>query len=178
VKLIKNVLTEEHNKDLCNCILSDSMPWYFNNTTSTYFNNKRSTKELFHFTHVLIKNGEINNNNLYYLTLIELILKSAGLQKVKVLRAKFNLLPRQSYTDKDLKNTIHKDSNLEKLYSIIYYPHDCDGDTVIYKDNGDIINITPKANTAVMFKSQLLHRATPPSIAQNRIVLNIIFKVD
>ena len=179
MKIFENVLPEEYLADLNNHILSPYMTWHFNEQSVKY---EGRYDELFQFTYTIVMNGgQINTNNMAYMTLLSEIFKSVGVVNPIIERAKFNLLPRQPYTEEDLNNTIHtdtKDNNESNLKSIIYYPHDSDGDTVIYGKDGATMNITPKANTAVMFDSHLKHRATPPTINKSRVVLNIVYYLD
>lgn len=176
MKIFENVLPEEYLRDLNNQILSSYMPWHFNEQSVTH---EGQYDELFQFTYTIVmKGGQINTNNTAYMILLSEIFKSVGVVNPLIERAKFNLLPRQPYTEEDLNNTIHtdaKDGNKSNLKSIIYYPHDSDGDTVIYGKNEATMNITPKANTAVMFDSHLKHRATPPTVNKSRVVLNIVY---
>jgi len=168
MKIIENVLVADYHKDLCDYILSSYMPWHFNDNTA-------DKDQLFQFIHSVVQDNQICSSNQNYMSLVANILTAAGVKNPCINRVKFNLLPRQPYTEEDLENSIHQDGTAGDLNSLIYYPHDCDGDTVIYGADGALMNITPKANTAVMFDSQLKHRATPPTINQKRIVLNIVY---
>ena len=176
MKIFENVIPEEYLRDLNNQILSPYMPWHFNEQSVTY---EDKNSEVYQFTYTIVTNdSQINTSNMAYMTLLSEICKSIGVINPIIVRAKFNLLPRQPYTEEDLNNTIHTDTEDDinsKLKSIIYYPHDSDGDTVIYGKDGAVMNITPKANTAVMFNSQLQHRATPPTKNKRRVVLNIVY---
>ena len=180
MKIFENVLPEksaEIPKARKDQILTPYMPWHFNEESVSY--KKGVEDKIFQFTYTIVAHGgQINVNNMAYITLLSEICKSVGVVNPIIIRAKFNLLPRQPYTEEDLNNTIHTDEKEDinsKLKSIIYYPHDSDGDTVIYGKDGAVMNITPKANTAVMFNSQLQHRATPPTKNKRRVVLNIVY---
>ena len=152
---------------------SSNVKWVYNYQTVDVPDDN-----LFQLLHpVCMYDGLREGDDADFLILNEVLKQTLNSNTVEVRRAKFNLLPRQPYTQKDLDKTIHQDHPENGVYkSMIYYLNDSDGDTVIY-ENGKEIRYTPKANTAIMFDSELLHRATPPTKEKTRVVLNIVFNI-
>jgi Tol biopolymer transport system component len=171
MKIVEGVLFNEYHRDFEEFILGPYMPWYFNEATTD-----NEIDNLYQFTHTIINHDTPRNLTAEFDKLLMNIFIGVGIENPRIKRVKFNLLSRQPYTEKDLEFSIHQDfPDCSNLNSLIYYPHDSDGDTVIYKADGTATNITPKANTAVIFDSLLKHRATPPTINRKRIVLNIVY---
>ena len=174
MKIFKNILEPEYFKQVQNYYLSEQFEWYYNSDSV----KDDKEKPIYQFTHGSILDGKVTNTQRpEHVILVKEILNRIKIKKSGVMRAKFNLLPRQPYTENQLKRTLHQDYTKDDLYtSLIYYINDSDGDTVVYEDDKEI-KYTPRANTAIMFNSQLWHRATPPTEEAARVVLNIVFKV-
>lgn len=100
-------------------------------------------------------------------------------------RVKFNLLLKQQFGEH--YNQPHVDIPIP-TYSMVYYLHDCDGDTVLFNEkyspeNKTPINltvkqrVTPKKNRAIIFESDRYHASSNPLVSDNRFVLNWIFTI-
>lgn len=167
MQIIDNVLSQEDYNILKQIVLSDRFKWDYHNHTA-YEN-----ENLYQFVHSVSWSDRVDDKDINIV--VPTILHRLGLKQANVIRSKFNLLTRQPYTDEDLKLSIHQDitDKDKKAKSFLYYINDSDGDTVFYTDKQ--INVTPKANTGILFDSTIKHRATPPTINKARYVLNIIF---
>lgn len=173
MEIFKDVLDKElADKAKIYYAQSSNVKWVYNYETVANPKDK-----LFQFLHpVCMYDRPKEGEDADFLILNEVLKQTLKKDRVEVRRAKFNLLPRQPYTQQDLDETIHQDEQEDGVYkSMIYYLNDSDGDTVIYEGDKEI-RYTPKANTAIMFDSELLHRATPPTKEKTRVVLNIVFK--
>jgi len=172
MKIFKDVLDKElAEKANIYYAQSSNVKWVYN-----YGTTANPEDNLFQFLHpVCMYDMPKEGDDADFLILNEVLKQTLKKDKVEVRRAKFNLLPKQPYTQQELDKTIHQDHPEDGVYkSMIYYLNDSDGDTVIYED-GKEIRYTPKANTAIMFDSELRHRATPPTKEKTRVVLNIVF---
>ena len=170
MQIVENLIEEEYYKYIKEFLLGDTMPWYWNESTVTH------AEDIYQFTYSIIhKEDELISPEGWCLELVAHIIKGAGLQNAKVTRAKLNLLPRQPYTKNKLKETKHQDTEDTFSKTILYYLNDSDGDTVFYNEDGTETYITPKANTAVIFNSNIWHRSTPPRINKKRVVLNVMY---
>ena len=87
----------------------------------------------------------------------------------KPLRIKANLL--QPHPDAGEHHPWHYDTEKINCKSMIYYLNDSDGDTFIGKT--DTQRISPKANTAVIFPSNIWHASSSPTKGR-RMVINYV----
>ena len=155
----------------------DYFPWYWNENTLT--EQGVSNLKNFQFTHNFYVNGEINSS---YASLLDPILagieSKANLKIKRVFRAKANLLTNMQMSEQELANEIHTDHNLTSYRSFVYYVSNSDGDTVIYNDDGTVLEqASPVFNSGILFPSRLRHRGTPPSQHKRRMVINFILEV-
>jgi hypothetical protein len=113
--------------------------------------------------------------------------EKTGIRLGAVERIKANLLLR-STAPADHYNTPHIDIPDAGYKSLLYYVKDSDGDTFIFNEKfndklGDKKGltvrkrVTPKKGRAVVFDSNTWHASSNPRENQNRVVLNLIFKV-
>jgi len=102
-------------------------------------------------------------------------------------RIKANMLIRDK-EQKGFYHPPHVDLGNENAYSMVYYVHDCDGDTVLFdktfdaksklpQDRGltEIGRSTPKKGSAVIFKSTRFHASSNPVINERRVIINYVF---
>ncbi|HEX4405318.1 MAG TPA: 2OG-Fe(II) oxygenase, partial [Polyangia bacterium] len=106
-----------------------------------------------------------------------------GIRLEAVERIKANMLLRSTEPD-DRYNTPHIDVPDPGYKSLLYYVKDSDGDTFFFnetwRDKKALTlkqRISPKKGKAVVFDSNVWHASSNPRQSQNRVVLNLIFKV-
>jgi hypothetical protein len=101
-------------------------------------------------------------------------------------RIKFNILLQRPDAPEESFNHPHRDVNID-AYSCIYYLNDSDGDTYFFNEVYDTVQPetltvhstnTPKANTAVLFKSRQLHASSNPKVTKARYVINMVFSAE
>jgi hypothetical protein len=76
---------------------------------------------------------------------------------------------------------IHYDSSDPSRYSILYYVHDSDGDTLFFssEDKSKIVKrVSPKKGRAIIFDSNMFHAGCNPIVSPYRIVINTILLID
>jgi hypothetical protein len=110
--------------------------------------------------------------------LISAISKIKPLYK-DLLKIKSNLLWRTRDSN-NRWNTPHTDidsvANKDDIFwSCVYYINDSDGDTCLFYEN-EVIRVSPKKGRAVLFPSSLLHAGSNPTVSQQRVVFNIVWK--
>ncbi len=118
--------------------------------------------------------------------------EKTGIRLGQVERIKANLLLRSTAPGVASQgvhyNTPHIDIPDVGYKSLLYYVKDSDGDTFIFNekfndkvgDNKTLTvrkRVTPKKGRAVIFDSNTWHASSNPREHQNRVVLNLIFKV-
>ena len=174
MKIVQNFLPNYYKAQLQEYLLSDSFPWYWNDTTIIGADGPK--QNIFHLGHLFAKDNRINSN---YFKLIEpmfnYIAQSTGVEIKNVVRVKINLLPRQPCDDEDIKNAIHTDMESTGYVSFVYYLHDVDGDIKTYdKDYNVIDSYSPKENSLVYFNSNTLHGTRPPIQSKRRVCINFV----
>jgi len=72
----------------------------------------------------------------------------------------------------DIDSVANKD---DIFWSCVYYVNDSDGDTCLFYEN-EVVRVSPKKGRAVLFPSSLLHAGSNPTVSQQRVVFNIVWK--
>tara|TARA_R100001132_G_C3258643_1_gene83436 strand:- start:224 stop:745 length:522 start_codon:yes stop_codon:yes gene_type:complete len=148
-KKIKDVMTN-----------SGSFPWYYSQIIGAKY---KSNIYFSYFIHTFYDNNSITSP---YIKLIEPFLKK--LKVKKLIRAKVNLF---YPTNRIIKFDEHQDTNYKSDAAILYL-NDCNGGTIIKKDNF----IQSKENRLLKFKGNLLHQSTSCSDDKYRILININYE--
>ena len=113
--------------------------------------------------------------------------EKTGIRLGAIERIKANMLLKSGEPD-DRYNTPHIDVPDAGYKSLLYYVKDSDGDTFIFNETfRDTSNgkkpltlakrVSPKKGKAFVFDSNRWHASSNPRVNQNRVVLNLIFKV-
>ena len=194
-KLNDDVVNEIHNtfKGRCN--------WFYNEKTVDfdYDNSKSNLKDSQQFTHTIkVEDTDVvpsiaTNDNTQFSHLwneVQPILSNMasviGVEQLYVKRMKANLLiPQPNFTRGDF-HPPHWDTVYDNCFSIVYYVNDSDGPTYIFDrfwpDNPKgmkiLKEVSPKKGDFVLFNSKRWHASSNPIINSNRIVLNIVVRLD
>ena len=187
IEVHENVLSEEHWKHLHDFISNEWFSWTYQLGTShnsetgkydTEGDTPQLVRNLFHRETISSKTKFPTpfNQSMKLHEYFEVLPQITMIPK-KILpnsnpwRIKANLL--QPHPDAGEHHPWHIDST-NSYTSMIYYINDSDGDTFINKV--DTQRITPKANTAVVFPSNLLHASSNPTKGR-RMVLNYMVEM-
>jgi hypothetical protein len=184
MKVIDNFLPERLWKTIHNDMLDDSFPWYYHGSSSSYneeyeqFNNLVVTDKTDDnpiFIHMFYDIDRPNNSNWWGLVnnIVTMAEHYIGRSADEIYRVKANLsLPMKP--DADTYSFPHYDSPKDHV-TILYYVNDSDGDTVFFDDDNNIKDrISPKANRAVIFDSNILHAASNGQTSERRVVINTV----
>jgi len=177
ISVINDILDDNYKQKLNEEILRLSFPWYWSDQTVPQ--DKFVKKSIFQLCHVFYQYNTIKSGyfDLVY-PIIELFEKKSGIQVKEIRRIKANLLSRQIFDEDCVKNTIHQDADTDEYISLIYYLHDVDGDLNMYDDKYNVLDsYTPKENSLVYFKSNILHGTSPPIIEKRRVCINFVLKI-
>lgn len=178
--IIENLLPLPTAQHLEEKISNDWFPWYWTESTiDTYHTDEYNGIKNFQFTHHFYKNGSPSSS---YATMLDPILKELEKRTEKriqsIFRVKANLVTNMQMSAEELNKEIHIDHFSDQYSSFVYYVSDSDGKTVVYDIDDKILEQTdPVFNTGILFKSNLRHRGTPPSLHKRRIVLNFIMEM-
>ena len=178
-------------------ITSPNFPWYFNlsNSSSGYRkmfkrdNLNSCFSENIQFTHLFFLEGKIMTTETYFdeiKLLIETIenkfyIKNSN--KNILYKIKMNLLLPSKNDNKNTCNIPHTDLGDGDSNTALYYINDCDGDTVIFKENihnyqdklNKDITISPKMGRTIFFDSSTYHTSSCPLNSEYRAVINIVY---
>ena len=155
IKVFKNIISEQKQKELKNLFLEDRIfPWYFIEDVTGVKQNRPAMRHEF----CSIDKGV---NSQYFNSILPIIhyIKKPELKVLKV--NSFLQFPTSFKT----YDTPHHDlPNLKKQYTVfMYYLMSSDGDTIFFDKNKKIIKqVTPEQGTAIMFDGSLLHTAYQP----------------
>jgi hypothetical protein len=195
IRKVDNCLPKNLEDDIEKIVFE--IPYYYNSNTSyahddpffEHYNtliNNSCVIENGQFTHAILDEGHALSNlyNLLYPILYSFADK-ANIQVNTITRIKINLLLKDKTFTKENYNFPHSDRGSgEKIF--IYYINDSDGDTIIFNEYDDYVNlpdkftiadrITPKKGTGVFLESSRFHASSNPSLMQHRYVINFNFK--
>lgn len=200
IGIIENVIGDSHARMLLEIAQSDLKYQHCDKTVDEKFSingqeyvsytDKHTYDEGHQSCLIIDTHGNVHDEVVFSLSLpIVLSIKDAfpELKLNRVLRLKYNILDRKSHFPEYSYNMPHHDAVPEnkKLYSIVYYLNDCDGDTYLFdqfaKDDRPIVGdltlnqrISPKKNTAVIFESNRMHAGSNPKLNDKRYVINIV----
>jgi len=165
MKVYKNFLSKKDFKILESVILSDTMPWYFNNGISKLKKTTiRKNKDDFQFTFTFVKNGKQtcsdNMANILYPIFSKLKFK-------KMNRIKANLITRKN---KIIESGMHVDQ--KNGTTGILYINTCNGYTLF--ENGE--KIKSEKNKYVEFNSSIKHTGSSCTDQFRRIVINFNYE--
>jgi hypothetical protein len=190
VEVIENVLPEDNFKSLEEFLLSPKFPWHWEPTTLGSSTQQFDTPQM--VTPIYIcqnqhvdasgKDVRIPSQVLEYPE-FEMITTHA-LDKAKqefgyelLWRIKCNLL--MPYPNSPMHHPRHADTNNSdgNYVTINYYVNDSDGDTFLFPRGQAPIQITPKANSAVIFDAKMMHCSSNPINSDRRVVINAVVKI-
>ena len=187
IEVHENVLPEEHWKHLQDIISNEWFSWTYqpgtshNSETGKYDregDTPQLVRNLFHRETISNKTKFPTGFNQsmqlheYFEVLPQItMIPQKILPNCNPWRIKANLL--QPHPDAGEHHPWHTDST-ESYTSMIYYINDSDGDTFLNKT--ETKRITPKANSAVIFPSNLWHASSNPTKGR-RIVLNYMVEM-
>ena len=174
IKILDNFLSSTYIDNLENMVTNRTLPLYLN--TNTYAGDGFAKgRESPQFTHIFIQNGQSQSG---YVAHIEPIIfnfeaKTEVLREREIRRCKLNLNYKDVSYAKDEFYPIHKDMGEYNGITAIYYVNDCDGDTLFFNNNNEIIKaVTPKKGRLVYFDNQIVHAGQPPKKSMYRILIN------
>ena len=152
-------------------VTHQDFPWYYN--PSTLNDGKRTSAiDKFQLAHLLVVNGEVNSE--YAEDILGCFVKMPAFATHRVWKAKLNL--NFPYKKRNLK-MLHHDTVDDRDVTYLYYCIDSDGPTRFFPNWWRTKKVHPKRGRIVRFPSYTKHSATLPYKYDNRIVLNIVFKL-
>jgi hypothetical protein len=176
---LDNFLPNSYARDLERELTSPSFPWNWNSkTVVTPMHMDELTTDSQQLTHVMVHQQEQVSQFYPLIYPMLYFLEQHTGQEYSVWRAKSNMLFKDATFPVGHYNTQHRDTPPpSNACSLLYYVNNSDGDTVFFdEEHKRTTSVTPKRNTAILFDSTLWHASTPPTHADNRIVINFIME--
>ena len=129
------------------------------------------------FIHMFWTNDGSNSQYSHIaLQVVNRVMEHTGITYSANVRVKSNYL----MSIKRSKDTIqepHQDDDTGTMVSMIYYLHDCDGDTVFFNNDGSLMDrVSPKRGRIAVFDSDIIHAAQNPVKNDFRVITNYVVK--
>lgn len=187
--LLENTLPESYVNQILH-ELENNTSWKFIASSSdvgyNFDPNDKNIKDSSQFVHAVAQLDEPMSPMFYLIRpLLWFVEKETGLKISSIIRIKVNCLTRDG-TDPTKYNPPHVDVYEPGSMSMIYYAHDCDGDTVMfeqYSKDGhnnltEVARITPKKGNILIFHADRFHASSCPINYGRRLIINFILKVE
>lgn len=186
MEIVDNFVNEIFRNELKQTICSSSYIWnYCNSGTQLEYDKKYhfmddKTIDSPQFTHDLSGDEYVTK---YLLYCIEDYFGRSFSDRL--VRAKVNMLLKDSSYINGNYHIPHSDYT-DASESVIYYVNDSDGDTFIFNEKPNIdlreisikTRVSPIKGRLILFNSSYLHASSSPIINRERIVINLVFKVN
>lgn len=180
-----NVIDKGYQDELYNLVTDKTFPWYFlEDTTDENLRpgDRLSTTPAF-VNLIYSQSREENPYSQKFIPLINSIMEASNMDLISILRVRvgFLLNTKYSYPGAPYKhNTPHVDSDSEH-WTAIYYFHECDGQTVVFRETAKsekfypLHRSDPQAGKVLLFDGRHYHASTCPKVFNKRIVCTINF---
>jgi Rps23 Pro-64 3,4-dihydroxylase Tpa1-like proline 4-hydroxylase len=174
VTVIDDFVDEEYHLQLLKLLSGHQFNWTYLDDISYNIDGKRSDElSSYGLVNMLycVPTNYISPQYAFIDPLVKSALHQSGCERIHRVRAAMSL-----YTNPKFLHQRHIDFE-SKHIAAVYYVNESDGETVIYKDNGNDIlqSVEPKANRIVIFEGNLWHTHYSPNKHKNRIILNFNF---
>ena len=178
--ILDDVLPKEIYKEVSKVMISEGIPnfpwWWHHGATSNAESLDDKTHDNLMLCHQFYIQGD-EPSPFFGLVgqVIPEVEKKLEKKTIDLFRVKGNLtLP--STLPADTYNVPHKDQE-EGWMSILYYVNDADGDTIFFDDNKEIYaTVSPKANRAAIFDSNIYHCTMNNQTSDRRMVINYVLR--
>jgi hypothetical protein len=162
---IKNVLSDEHFKQLTDIIMSDKFPWFYQNHVVHSHQSNTEEKYQIQFVHKFHEGSNIVTGPELWNMLFPIF---AVLQPHTFLRVKANNIPGQNEI---VTHGMHCDVSVPLSYTAIFYCNTNNGYTE-FKDGDKVFS---EANSMVIFPSYMEHTGSTCTDTRCRVNININF---
>jgi hypothetical protein len=192
MRIIENFLSDKEHQDLTELVTSNVFDWYYIPYTSySKLHSGSNVTESNQFTHTFFSHKQ-SFNFIESINPFKGKLMQHGIKPTNLLRIKANMLIKDPLYPINHFHPPHSDiDDKGKFCTLLYYLNDSDGDTYMFnqtysnmpdfKDRIDELvitkRITPKANTAVIFDSTIIHTSSSPRETDRRMVINFLFEI-
>ena len=188
--VIDNFMPISLQNQLGGALMNDA-PWHYRDSSSGEDSNTdpndTNIKESPQFVHSIFYDKEGVQSEIWNLAKVPLMFLEYYMNNSIRMpqRVKANLLL-QDPLALGKYHAPHVDLANNDSFSMVYYVHDSDGDTVIFDktvnkghtDLKEVARVTPKKGRAVIFNSNRFHASSSPVIEPRRVIINYCFFAD
>ncbi|MFT5571853.1 MAG: hypothetical protein ACI9FR_000774 [Cryomorphaceae bacterium] len=164
-QILKNFLPQQHFEDLQRLMMTEMLPWFFNDRVVT-------TEKHFMFTHAFMNDGKITNP--YFFEPVRGMIPHIQRKRdfIGVSRIKANLYTNQG---EPIVHPSHVDVPLDsgmadKFFVAVYHLNTCNGMTVVEGQE-----IASEANQLIIFDN-VPHYGTVQTDTDTRVVINFTLR--
>lgn len=185
VLVFENLLDNSTLEKLQSTLSGSEFQWYWNE--DTVGKDRYEQGDTPQFTHAFMKYSEVNSDWFYLVDPIIKKVEKKVLHKFNTQRIKANLLYPIGKPNVHPPHADEEKTPNNNYYSFIFYPFDCDGETVLYKEFFEdihnkqktlLLKNPPKQNSCLFFNSNRLHASSNPVKYTRRIILNFVVSID
>jgi len=181
ISVIDDLTPKETQDNIEQLLLADSVQWYYIEASSGDLKDYETYGGVNHpqYYHVIYNESLPNPvESSYIFNGILPITMAIPFSFKSIVRIKMNSTHPINSMSEDDTGPAHVDYKGypveadEQMVTAIYYPHDSDGDTRIFKNESNYISVSPKKGRMVLFDASLIHSGTVPRISNRRVVVN------
>jgi hypothetical protein len=199
--IMENFLTPRLNYEIQKIIANPHFDWKYSQSSVATPTMMGDWEDEHFFIHPFVRDGEDLDSKEYNIIGLPLLLAlelktnflDPNIRTFKVNRSKVNMYLKSPNTK---QHTPHVDREYDdndkartQSWSLLYYVDETDGDTVFYNEHWthdikyeefaltEYKRVSPKANTAILFKSNRFHSSSSPSEHLRRINVNIVLDI-
>jgi hypothetical protein len=193
--IIENLLNEQESNDIEKKMYDSFFPWYLtvekdekgnmytvSPEIAKQYKDDKNVIDQGQFVHsfIYVKNNKLIENSIHKdiaLNILQKFCIKTNLKNVFLLRSKANLITESKKYTKNSYGIPHIDFDINH-YVLIYYVNDSDGDTVLFDENKKIYKkISPKKNSVLLFRGNILHAGGHPVESSTRCVINFNLQI-
>ena len=184
---IQNIVPKRYQENLKKVLLSNEFPWYFLEemwgkqfVTIKFEENAYKTLKVTDshgFTHMVFDEGKTNSD--YFPLMYDVLYfleQQFNFEIDQILRIRCRMTTQVPGHTKEKYAGPHLDyENVDDFYTLVYYPHDSDGDTILFEEIKETFNededyvpskikykSTPKQGNGLFFKGNRYHAGNYP----------------
>lgn len=187
--VLDDFIPQSLQNQLENTLLDNRTPWCYREVSGGVADNidpqNKSIKESSQFVHNIYHYDENGvQSKAWDIAQIPMMFLEHHIKQTIEMphRVRANLLLK----DKDQEGFYHAphvDIGNDNAFSMVYYVHDSDGDTVLFKERmkhghmnlTECGRVSPKKGRAVIFPSNRYHASSSPVEASRRVIINFVF---
>jgi hypothetical protein len=180
-----NIVDVDYQKSIYSYLTDVNFDWHFmNDTTSELANSALDNSNTPGFGNLIYYHKHEENPHLgFFQPLVDAIIEKSNMTLTKLLRVRAGFLLNTKYIMHHAPykhNTPHRDYEQEH-YTAVYYVHESDGETVIFRETEEaekyypLHKSLPQQGKMVLFNGLHYHASTCPKMFTKRLAITVNF---